>query len=134
MTRLAPLVLLALAACAQAVPPTGYGYRQPGPPEEPYRAVVMEADYASVRDALEAVAAECWLDGELQAANLLVDRQTGDVTFFDDAGKMLVADIVPIRGKVTEVRLIGPAVDAPGRYERMRSTLRRSVSAGSATC
>ena len=132
--RLVPGLLLALAACAQSAPPSGYGYRQPAAPEESFRSVVLEEEYAAVRSGLERVAAECWLDGELRAANLLVDRNTGDLGFYDDAGKMLTADIVPIRTRVTEVRLIGAAIEAPGRYERMKSSLTRTVASGSAAC
>jgi len=134
MRRAAPALILALSACAQSVPPQGSGYRQPPAPAETYRSVVMQADYARVRSGLELVGASCWLDDELQAANMLVDRQTGDVSFFSDDGKILTADIVPVRGNVTEVRLIGEAVAAPGRYERMKSSLTRTVTAGAAAC
>ncbi|MCL5777344.1 hypothetical protein M1105_10130 [Limibaculum sp. FT325] len=134
MRRTAPALMLALAACAPSRPPEAYGYRQPDAPAEPFRAVVLEADYAAVRTGLEQVGAVCWLDAELQAANMLVDRQTGDVSFFTDAGKLMTADIVPVRANVTEVRLIGAAVEAPGRYERMKSSLTRSVAAGAAAC
>ncbi|MBK0398941.1 hypothetical protein H0I76_07050 [Limibaculum sp. M0105] len=134
MRRASPILMLALCACAQSVPPSDSGYRQPAAPNETYRAVVLQADYAQVRDGLELVGASCWLDAELQAANMLVDRRTGDVSFFTDDAKILTADIVPIRVNVIEVRLIGEAIAEPGRYERMKSSLTRTVASGAAAC
>lgn len=134
MRRAAPALMLALGACAQQVPQAPQGYRPPPPPSEPFRTVTLAADHAAVRAGLERVGATCWLDAELQAANMLVDRQSGDVTFFTDAGKILTADIVVLSGASTEVRLIGAAIEAPGRFERMHSSLGRTVASGAPAC
>jgi hypothetical protein len=124
-----------LIACAAPAPPEGYGaYSPPPPPEGVWHGVILEAAYPDVREGLEQVAARCWLDAELGAANLLVDRNTGDLTFYDDGGEMLAADIVPVRPGVVEVRLVGAAMAEPGRRARMETSLANTVAAGESRC
>ena len=134
---LGALASAALAGCATTeAPPSATAAVSALRPEpgEPYRSMMLPADVATVGPALENVAARCWLDGELRAANLLVDQTSGTLAFFNDGGQILTAEIHPRRTQLTEVRFSGAAIEEPGRYERMKSSLEAALASETETC
>jgi hypothetical protein len=129
--------LLALAGCAGAPPeaPEPAAAAATPPPGGPQSASVRLAAPGSIaRARVERLAVVCWLDDELAAEVMVVDRQTGDIVAADGSGELLRVAFAPSGALETEVRLAGPALADPGRRARMTDALGRALEGPEPAC
>ncbi len=127
-TAVAGLIAAALAGCA-TVPSA-----PPKPPVGPEIVVRLSERGRPARDLLERVAAQCWLDGIVRGAAMVVDRQTGRVIIVSDTEDLLAADFLPSEGGRSRVRLSGPVVADPIKTQRLVETLDLAVRTGETSC
>ncbi|MGF1445296.1 MAG: hypothetical protein ACFBRM_03750 [Pikeienuella sp.] len=143
-------VPLALAACAQQPPPeqappeaAAAVAPQPGPeiqapkaqaPSDTTIGVLLKAPGSIARDRVERLAASCWLDDELGAEILLVDRRSGEITAVGGNGDLLRVAFAGRGPLETEVTLSGPALADPDRAERMAGALSRVLEGAEPAC
>ncbi|MEM9140385.1 MAG: hypothetical protein AAGB15_11215 [Pseudomonadota bacterium] len=86
------------------------------------------------KDLLELVAAQCWLDGIVRGAQMIVDRNTGRVIIVGDTDDLLAADFLrPLDGR-SRIRLSGPVVADPVKADRLVQSLDRAVKTGQTSC
>jgi hypothetical protein len=116
-----------LAACAQPAPP-------PGPRVQPETIVAFDRTGQPARDLLELVAAQCWLDGVVRGASMIVDRQNGRVIIVSDTEELLEARFLSEKGGQSRVRLTGPVVDDPVKTRRLVETLDLAAATGKTDC
>ncbi len=135
MRRLCPALGALLAACAAAPAP------EPAPPAalalEPEPAGLTErlaAPASIARARVERLAARCWLDAELAAEVMLVDRRTGEIVAAGAVGELLRIGFQPTGPLETEVRLAGPALDDRARAGRLRAALARALEGAEPAC
>ncbi len=86
------------------------------------------------RDLLELVAAQCWLDGILGGASMIVDRQTGRVIIVSDTEELLEAAFLSTQGGQSRVRLTGPVVADQVKTRRLVETLDLAAATGQTAC
>lgn len=128
------LVLLAtciLAACQPAA------VRPTAPPKAavgPEVVVRFSKSGQEAKDLLELVAAQCWLDGIVRGAQLIVDRNTGRVIIVGDTDDLLAADFLrPLDGR-SRIRLSGPVIADRAKADRLVQSLDRAVKTGQTSC
>ncbi len=128
----APAALLALlGACAA---PAERPAPEPAAPEPGGLSVTLAAPGSIARDRVERLAARCWLDAELAAEVMLVDRRTGEIVAGDATGELLRIAFAPAGALETEVRLAGPALDDPARAGRFEAALARALEGPEPAC
>jgi hypothetical protein len=152
----AALVLLALAGCAaterQETAPdpapasAGEGVSGEavgGAPERiarrsPADGAVLEAVIRAppslARRRVEELAVTCWLDDELSAGLMLVDRNTGEIVIAAAEGEILRIGFREAGTLETAVALAGPALAVPGRRARMADALSRVMEGAEPAC
>lgn len=123
-----------LAACAAPAPET---VAPPAP--EPAPAAVGEtvrlpAPPSIARARVERLAAACWLDDELAAEIMVVDRNTGAIVAADGTGELLRVAFAPAGPLDTDVTLTGAALDDAARTARMTDALARALEGVEPAC
>jgi hypothetical protein len=83
---------------------------------------------------LERVASRCWLDGIVRGANMIVNRDTGNLTIVDDKIDLLAADFLEPRDGKARLRLSGPVIDDPEKKTRLVTSLERAARGGETGC
>jgi hypothetical protein len=106
----------------------------PKPPIGPEIVVRLSERGRPARDLLERVAAQCWLDGIVRGAAMVVDRQTGRVIIVSDTDDLLAADFLDAQGGRSRVRLSGPVITDPVKARRLVETLDLAVRTGQTSC
>lgn len=124
------LVALTLAGCMRPVQPTA----KPRPAVGPEIVVLVSSTGQEARTLIEHVAARCWLDGIVRGAQLIVNRQTGNVIIVGDTTDLLAADFLRPRGGRSRVRLSGPVVADPIKRRRLVQSLDKAVLTGETGC
>lgn len=119
----AALLGVLLAGCAGGPPPGGaHGPAAHGP-----GSATVEMRFARpggvLRRRLEVLAARCWLDGELGAEALAVDRRSGRIVAAGPEGALFTLDVEDAPAGAALVRLSGPALADPARRARMARAL-----------
>lgn len=94
----------------------------------------MEKPEADARSFVEEVAARCWLDAELQAAAVIVDRQTGRIVVVGETEALVVADFAPLGETRTDVALTGTAIEDTARATRLVLRLNQAEASGDTAC
>lgn len=87
-----------------------------------------------LRARIEALAARCWLDAELGAEALGVDRRTGRIVAAGATGELLTVAVADAPGGAARVRMTGPALSDPGRRARMADALSRVMEGPEPAC
>jgi len=123
---------LALAACATDEPAPVPVAQVPAQPANIVYSVQKPEGQA--RTFVEEVAARCWLDTELRAAAVIVDRQTGRIIVVGDTEALLVADFTPVGDTRTDVALTGPAIEDTARATRLTLRLSQAEASGDTAC
>ena len=133
MARARPTLLcLALAACAADDPaPVPIAQTPANPVGVVY---TIQKPEAAARIFVEEVAARCWLDTELQAAAVIVDRQTGKIVVVGETEALVVAEFATLGEAATQVALTGPAVDDTARATRLTLRLQQAEASGDTAC
>lgn len=106
----------------------------PKPPIGPDIVVRLSVTGQPARDLIERVAAQCWLDGIVRGAAMVVDRQTGRVIIVSDTADLLAADFLAPEGGRSRVRLSGPVLADPLKARRLVETLDLAVRTGETSC
>lgn len=137
------LTVLLLTGCAAAVPPPVMpapsaahpAFPAPGTAPDPVgQGVRVEAPASIARNRVEELAAACWLDAELRADAMIVDRQTGAIVATGADGPLLRIAFAPLGALATDVRLTGRALDDPQRRARLVDALGRVLDGATPAC
>jgi len=133
--RAAPLALALLAACAARAPQPA-PEPAPAPPVAvaPNLAVTVPAPASIAGERVERLAVVCWLDDELAAAQMVVDRQTGAIVAVSADRDLLRIALEPDGPLATRVMLEGPALSDPARAGRMEDALSRVLEGETPAC
>lgn len=124
--------LAALAACAAPKPEP---VAPPPPPEPPAaNAIRLGAPMSMARTRVERLAASCWLDNELAAEIMVVDRQTGEIVAAGAEGELLRIAFAAAGPVDTDVSLSGPALTDSARAARMENALARALEGAEPAC
>ncbi|MEM9144765.1 MAG: hypothetical protein AAGC57_01105 [Pseudomonadota bacterium] len=129
----AAVAALLLAGCAaEPVPPP----QLPPPPQPPVAVteIRLAAPPSIARDRVERLAASCWLDQELAAEIMVVDRATGEIVAASEAGELLRIGFAPAGALDTDVRLSGAALQDQARSRRMTGALGRALDGPEPVC
>jgi hypothetical protein len=106
----------------------------PQPPLGPEIVVRLDEIGQPARNLVEQVAAQCWLDGIVRGAAMVVDRQTGRVIIVSDTEDLLAADFLRSDRGISRVRLSGPVIADPLKTQRLVETLDLAVRTGETSC
>lgn len=87
-----------------------------------------------LRRRLEVLAARCWMDDELGAEALGVDRGTGRIVAAGPQGAMLTVTVRETRDGTALVRLSGPALEDAPRRARMARALETVLEGPEPAC
>ena len=131
------LLCLALAACASDEPepvPVRQAPAAPAPAQTNGIVYTMAKPEAQARSFVEEVAARCWLDAELQAAAVIVDRQTGRIVVVGETEALVVADFAAADDTSTDIALTGPAIEDTARATRLVLRLNQAEASGNTAC
>ena len=126
------LICLAFAACASDEPAPVPVAQVPAQPASVVYSV--QKPEAEARTFVEEVAARCWLDAELGAAAVIVDRQTGRIIVVGETEALLVADFTPAGDTRTDVAITGPAIEDTARATRLTLRLSQAEASGDTAC
>lgn len=128
------LILIAVAVLSACQPVALRPTAPPKAPIGPEIVVRFSSSGQSARDLLERVAAQCWLDGIVRGAQMIVDRNSGNIIIVGDTSDLLAADFLrPIDGR-SRIRLSGPIVADRLKADRLVQTLDRAVKTGNTSC
>lgn len=83
---------------------------------------------------LERLAAGCWLDGVVRGAQMIVNRQTGNLIIVGDTTDLLAADFLEPQAGRNRVRLSGPVIADPVKKNRLVTSLDRASRTGETSC
>ncbi len=138
--RAALLGAALLAGCA-APEPQPVAVAPPAPQPEPAplvdptaETVRLQAPSSIARDRVERLAASCWLDAELAAEIMLVDRHSGAIVATDATGEVLRIAFAPAGPLDTDVTLTGAAMADADRSARMTDALSRALEGPVPAC
>lgn len=106
----------------------------PTPLAGPERLVRVPAPLETARERVEILAARCWLDAELAAEMLLVDRRGGTMIAVGETEELLQIAFRPGAAQTTLVTLSGPALADPDRAGRMTAALDRVLEGTDPAC
>jgi len=123
---------LALSACATA--PAEHATPTTTTTRPAELRMTLERPEADARTLVEQVAARCWLDAELQANALIVDKQTGRMVVVGETEELLTARFSAIDAKNTRLSLTGPAIDDTALATRLMTHLRIAEDTGETAC
>ena len=114
------------------------GLKRPAPDVRPAIGpevvVRFNAGRRAPRLLLESVAARCWLDGVVRGAQMIVNRQTGNIIIVGDTTDLLAADFLPAQRGTSRVRLSGPVIAAPAKTAKLVASLDRAARTGETAC
>lgn len=103
-------------------------------PAKPGFTVLVDRTGALARGLIERIAAQCWLDGVVGGAALVVDRQSGKIIIVSETDELLIVENEGLEGSNTRWRLSGPAADEARKAERLRKTLGYALKSGDTSC
>lgn len=132
---LAAAAAMALSACAQLPLPSGA--ERPttiGRAAGPEIVVRFSSRGQNARTLLEQLAASCWLDGIVRGAQLIVDRNSGNVVIVGETTDLLAADFLRPKDGRSRIRLSGPVIGDRIKADKLVATLDRAVKTGQTTC
>lgn len=129
LTGFGLLVLLAGCAAEAAKPPPVASLPPPAA-----NAVRLSAPLSIARERVERLAASCWLDAELDAELMVVDRRNGSIVAAGADGELLRIAFAEAGPLDTDVALTGTALTDPARAARMRSSLTRALEGEEPAC
>jgi len=121
---------VAAPAPARSAPAPDTGIASAGPTAT----VRVEAPPSLARRRVEELAARCWLDPELSAGLMLVDRKTGGIVASGAEGVLLRVAFAAAGPLSTDVTLSGPALADAARRARMADALSRVMSGAEPAC
>jgi len=150
----AVILALALAGCAaggagpqsQSQPQSGREPAATDPPAPaaeaaaelayagPGAVVRLDAPASIARRRVEELAVTCWLDDELPAGLMLVDRNTGEIVASGAEGELLRVGFSEVGALATDVRLAGPALSDGDRLIRMEDAVARVLEGPTPAC
>lgn len=144
MTRFAFLVAALLAAACSTGGDLGKGGSGDTPAAGdktalrpaigPEIVVSFDSGRRAPRYLLERVAARCWLDGVVRGAQMIVNRDTGNLIIVGDKIDLLAADFLkPLDGK-SRVRLSGPVIADPAKKTKLVTSLERAARTDETAC
>ncbi|GMG83251.1 hypothetical protein LNKW23_24640 [Paralimibaculum aggregatum] len=94
----------------------------------------LPAPASITRERVERLAVACWLDDELAAEIMLVDRRTGDIVAAGETGELLRIGFAAAGPLETAVQLSGPALADAGRAGRMSRALANALEGERPAC
>lgn len=125
---------LATAACMPPPPAGGPDTSALRPAIGPEIIVSFDPGRQASRYLVERVAARCWLDGVISGAQMIVNRQTGNLVIVGDTRDLLAADFLEPQGGFSRVRLSGPMIADPVKKNRLVAALVRAARTGETAC
>ncbi len=128
------LICLALGACVTAREPQPVTEAPRPAPTPPGLAFAVGLPEADARVFVEEVAARCWLDTELQAAAVIVDRQTGNLVIVGETERLVEATLSRISADQTRLILTGAAIENKPSARRLVARLREAEATGVTAC
>ena len=122
-----------LAGCAEA-PPVPSKAPEPAARAEPAGIVVQVSQTGQpARDLMHRLAAECWLDGVVRGAQLIV-KPDGNLVIVGETQDLVAANYVGLKGTSSRWRLTGTAVSDPALSRRLVQTVDRANRTGETAC
>lgn len=123
--------VLALAGCLRpiqaALPP------DPGPPKGPEIVVLVSKTGQAARTLMHDVAVNCWLDGIVAGAQMIV-KPGGNIQIVGDTTTLVAADYLNIKGGRTRWRLSGTAIADSLKTRQLVQSIDTAVKTGVTSC
>lgn len=132
MRLIAVLLVTALAGC-QTIGPAPQPAKIKYPVEDESIVVLVSATGQPARDLIHNLAAQCWLDGVVRGAQMIV-KPGGNVEIVGDRYLLVAADYVGLKGARSRWRLTGTALRDPVQRTRLVQTLDLAVKTGQTAC
>ena len=134
MAKLLPVLTCAvLTACVSAEEPAPVA-QAPAPAPAPGIDLTLAMNQDDALAFSEEVAARCWLDTELQAAALIVDRHTRRFVIVGETEELVKASVSPIDAGKSRLTLTGPVIQDSARAGRLIARLRQAEATGGTAC
>ena len=132
---LAPILVaasaLVLAGCVRV--PLPQKSNELGPETGPEVIVLVSKTGQAARTLMHDVAVNCWLDGIVAGAQMIVEPG-GNIAIVGDVNTLVAADYINIKGGRSRWRLSGTAISDPAKTRRLVQSIDNAVKTGVTSC